>query len=248
MKLAREIPRTGPELAIQDPEVGEKLRAVRILRPDEVRTAMVIEKVKKELMAVGAYDPEMRAKLESAMDDPSLLTELATRHLSEEERLRWGMWDEDDPKYRRLEEADLLVKFVVDTYKDELQGFKIASVFQERIPPAQRKERLGTAMKLPGKMAFLTEVDALLTLAYDHWRVLSDRDRQRLVHHELEHLVVIDGTLALRGHDFEDFIPIVKVYGLHSEAGIFSTDGHVAAMLASAGQLDLLNPTMEREA
>jgi hypothetical protein len=231
------------ELAIDDLEYGPRIRESRILRPDEVQKVAVLKKVRELVEKANRLDKELAARLEAAMDAPSEFEKLAKNWLGEEEYLRMGYWPEEE-SFRQLDEAAALIEFVIATYRPELRPFRIEHLFQERVPPANRRIRLGTAMKLPGKMAHLSQIHAVITLAFGEWRFLTDRDRQRLVHHELSHLVVIDGGLAVQGHDFEDFGSIVALYGLRSESGRMNMDGRVAEALKKAvgSQLELAAP------
>ncbi len=237
-------------LAIEDQEYGPKIRETRITVPDERTIAMRITRVRERMEARGEYDENTkkgkknRAKLELIPERPAELLDLEQEYLSSEERQRDGEWpDSASGGFFILEEAVHIANFVIGTYRRALRPFKVAVVMAKKIPPTLRRGRLGTAAKLPGKMKFLATYDALLTLDFGHWSMLTDRDRQRLVHHELEHLEVGDrGQLQLRAHDFEDFVSIVDIYGLQSQSERFSTDGHVARALArGAAQLELLS-------
>lgn len=222
------------DLAIKDPKYGLRIRQSRILRPDERKVLEVVQQVRKELMSIGQLDSEMNARLEAALDDPIELGTLTSTYLDEESRLRLGYWPSEEP-YRVLDEGTAIKEFIVKRYREDLRPFGIVVVFQEEVPPVNRRGRLGTMTKLPGKMKFLTQYDAVVSLGFREWTRLTDADRQRLVHHELEHLEVIEGKVGLRGHDFEDFASIVGLYGLRSESERFSTDGEVADVLEQTG-------------
>lgn len=239
---ATDAPTDAAKSAIQHPDYGPRIRASRILPPPEREAATIVQRIRKNLMARGLMNDSMTARLEAALDDAGLLEELAVEWMEEEEHLRMGIWPDDGHDFRRIDEADALIAFVTNTYRMDLRDRRIVTVFQQRIPPVHRRGRLGTAAKLPGKMQFLTEYDAVVTLGFLDWSLLTDRDRQRLIHHELEHLEVSDeGRLVLRGHDFEDFARVIELYGLRSEAERMSTDGRSAAALERAGsQLSLL--------
>lgn len=235
----------GPRLAIRDEEFGPKIRSVRVLMPKEVRALDVVKKIQRGLEEIDAYDDEMKSRLEAALDSPEDLRALTGKYLDEAARMRLGVWGEEGADYRELEEADLILAFLIREYRPDLKGFRIATVFTESIAPVNRRGRLGTAFRMPGKMKHLSGVDAVVTLGFDHWRFLSDRDRQRLIHHEIEHFDTDDGKVVLVGHDFEEFVSIAVEYGLRSESGRFNTDGETAdALFEVAGQLELLNPTL----
>lgn len=236
------------KLAIADPEIGPLLRNVRIFPPAEATLRHRYAAVKAVMEAAEALDPDTekgrknRAKLEIAMEKVDVLFDLEKEWLSDDERRRFGMWlDEDD--FIVLTEAELILRYVVEHYRDSLAGFRIAIVAQKEIPAVNRRGRLGTATKLPGKLRYLAEWDAVITIDFGRWARLSDRDRQRLIHHELEHLDLNDERtgLRLRSHDFEDFASVIELYGLRSESGAFSTDGESADVLERWGaQLELL--------
>lgn len=234
------------KLAVRDEEFGARIQETRVLPPDERDREMRLRRVQQKIKAARAdvgddeTAKQLRARLESALDDTSELLKLEEKWLDEAERVRLGEWIHEPDAYVTHDEASAIAEFVILTFRRELQGHKIAVVFQRQVPPANRRERMGTAMKLPGKMSFLSGYEAVITLAWEHWIMLTDRDRQRLIHHELEHLVVDDG-LKLVGHDFEDFTRIIELYGLRSESERFPTDGATAEVLMSGGsQLTLL--------
>lgn len=230
----------GVRRAIDDAEIGPKLRACRIYTPAEVERSVVVSKIRRMVSELGRVDLALAEELEKALTDREAFTRLSERYFDVEERLRMGTWPEMD-QFRTLEEGVLLRDFVVRAYRPDLQGWKIAILFQEKLPPAARRERLGTAFKLPGKMHHVSGLHGIITISFQRWRRLTDTDRQRLMHHELEHLQVADGALTSRGHDFEDFASIVELYGIRSESGEMNMDDDVAEALyaAAAGQFEL---------
>ncbi len=234
---------TRARLAIDDEDVGPRLREVRILTGPEREALQVVEEVRRAVTKLGRaqIEPELTAQLEEALDDAEKLEGLARTWLSEQERLRLGYWDEEGDEFRSLEEALILRDFVVQHYRRELKVYRIPVIFQLKVPPANRRSRLGTAMKLPGKMHHLSQVHAVITLGFDSWIHLADADRQRLVHHELEHLVSDEGLKAV-GHDFEDFARIVELYGVRSVSERMAMDGAVAEAIerAVSSQFELL--------
>lgn len=225
------------KLAIRDSEKAHLFDEVRVRQASERTPEKIVEYIRGQLESAGKLTDDIRARLTLALDEPDKLFDVMRAHLTEHEQLVYGMWPGAD--FVDAGEAELIRDFIVRTYREDLQGFSIAMIFQKAVPPVNRRGRLGTAAKVPGKMHYLSSVDAVITLDYFRWLHLTDRDRQRLVHHELEHLEVDDG-LKLRTHDFEDFTSIVRLYGLRSESESFSTDGEVAAVLSGA-QLSLLD-------
>lgn len=235
-------------LAIADPKFEKKIRETRISTPDERSNTDRLRMVREAMEKANALGQDKagkknRARLELALDDIRELMKLEETWMSKEDRARLGEWIYED-EFIAHPEAMHILRFIIEKYRSDLSRFKIAILMQKEVPPVNRRGRLGTAMKLPGKMKFLSQVDACVTLNHSNWRTLSDKDRQRLIHHELEHLEVNqeNARLQLRAHDFEDFANIVVIYGLRSESGIFNTDGRSAdALEAWTSQLELIN-------
>ena len=208
------------------------------------------DRIRKKMEEAKALDPESSkgkknlARLELAKDDISIVLDLEKQWLSDDDRFRLGVWTSGEEKpFIIHDEAVILTRFVLNEYRSDIARFKIAIVMQQGIPPVNRKGRLGTATKLPGKLKFLAGYDAVITLDFSHWAMLTDKDRQRLIHHELEHLQENDdgNGLCLRSHDFEDFTDVIELYGLHSESNRFSVDTVTDKVLVRAGaQLELL--------
>jgi hypothetical protein len=230
------------ELAIEDPRYASDLEQVRILPASERSPEKTIQRICDILSINGTrtITEGDKSRLQLAMDEVDKLQDLVFGHMEDAERFRYGWWPKDKD-FVPSDEGALIRDFIIEEYREELHGYDIAMVFQQKINPVNRRGRLGTAQRLPGKMHHLTGgTHACITLDFRHWCSLTDRDRQRLVHHELEHLEV-DKGLKLRTHDFEEFVSIVDLYGLRSESQSFSTDGHVADSLGRAGaQLELL--------
>jgi hypothetical protein len=236
------------KLAIDHPEYGPEMRKTRILTPDEREAHLRLARIRSKMEEAKALDPETdagrknRAKLELATSDLSVLFKLELSWLSEDERFVLGTWTATKD-LKTHDEATLICKFVIETYRPDLRGYKIAVVMQKDVPPANGRGRLGTATRLPRKIHFISTVHAIVTVDFGEWCMLTDQDRQRLIHHELEHLHQNDDRngLVLLGHDFEDFISVIQLYGLRSESERFSTDGQCAEVLEQwSAQLELL--------
>lgn len=234
-------------LAIDDATFGPLIRKTRITTPEERTIDSRIRRVREKMEEAGALDfgrsphaKKNQAKLDLIPENPAILLDLEQAYLDEAEQFALGIWVSSD-SYIIHDEAVHIMQYVVETYRSDLQGHRLAVVMAQKIAPVLRRHRLGTATKLPGKMRFLSSWDALITLDFEQWRMLTDKDRQRLIHHELEHLERGDAGLQLRTHDFEDFTSVVGLYGLRSESERFSTDGRVAETLRrEAAQLELI--------
>lgn len=217
-------------------ECGERIAKARIWPVADRTREKKLDLVRAKMEAVFALDPQTdkgrknRAKLELAMDDFDVMANLLVEWISDEERLQLGEWMAEED-YMIHDESCAIADFVKATYRRDLLRHNIAIVVGKKIPPYLRRVRLGTAMKVSGKLSFLSEIEAIVTVDFNEWCSLTDADRQRLIHHELEHLTIGENGLQLRAHDFEEFVSVVEIYGLRSQSGRFSTDGPVADRL-----------------
>lgn len=115
----------------------------------------------------------------------------------------------------------------------------IAYVFRSPAAKDRGRDVWAKARKVSGLAAFLAvtptpleEPDFLdvgepptdffvVEVAADIWQTLNDRQKTALVDHELSHFDYLPGDpLKLTGHDLEEFVGVVRRYGLWS-AGVF---------------------------
>lgn len=128
----------------------------------------------------------------------------------------------------------------------DLQGVRIEYVFRDRAVKSKGRVTLGKARRVSGLNAFLVaaadgipddeanEPFFVVEIAADTWGRLDEAQQVALVDHELCHLLVdVDGALAIRGHDLEEFGCIVSRHGLwKSDVAHFGAE--VAEQLALA--------------
>jgi hypothetical protein len=96
-----------------------------------------------------------------------------------------------------------------------------------RSPAATRRGKtvLGTAAKASAKDCALLgeDVQFIITLSQDDWKVMPDRQKRALLDHELCHCraeVDDDGETkwSLAGHDIEEFTDILKRHGAWNDS------------------------------
>jgi hypothetical protein len=76
--------------------------------------------------------------------------------------------------------------------------------------------KLGECAKTSGKWRHLTEFDFVVVLHKESWTVLSNHQREALIHHELGHVGFCDDKWVIVKHDVEEFLTTFKRYGAWS--------------------------------
>lgn len=110
-------------------------------------------------------------------------------------------------------EIRILVKRMRKKYYQKFAKAKILTLMR-----SGKWDKWGTIQRV-GKMQREAGIDAdyILTLNADAWPKMSEKQHKALVDHELYHMALKKskkGTIfALRHHDVEEFVEIVKRYG-----------------------------------
>lgn len=132
-------------------------------------------------------------------------------------------------EFRPASAAETIGKRLIKEHHTHLLGVRVEYVFRDKAAKSKGKVKLGTARKMGGLNAWLaTDVDERATepeeffvieLAEDEWADLTDQQRVALVDHELSHCwaeVDDDGevVLAVKTHDLEEFVDVVRRHGL----------------------------------
>ncbi len=111
-----------------------------------------------------------------------------------------------------------LAQEIVAQYMPHLEDCRIGFVFRETAQTSGGKVIWGKCGKVPDKLRpYMTEeLDILVELAEDVWTTeLREEQKRALIHHELLHIIPAKKEgFTTRGHDFEEFIDILKIYGL----------------------------------
>jgi predicted metallopeptidase len=147
--------------------------------------------------------------------------------------------------YRLADEVRTIGEDLIATVKDHfpLQLVNVTYLFTDKAPEHQGRVVWGRARKVSGLAAFLAgpkEHDEfvagspffVIEISHPIWQKLSDAMRRALVDHELCHCEVEQDSngipkLSMRGHDFEEFVEIIRRHGLWS-----STESKVARAMA----------------
>ena len=169
----------------------------------------------------------LRCGDKGAVNDKLCLKCMAKAH----DRFVEPQWTETkDQQYAIALEATEIGADLVRAWHPELFGYspRIFYVFLRDTPVSKRQEVWGRAKRIAGLPAWLLrdDDDALtgepffvIELAYDVWKWLTYLQKIALVDHELSHCSIDDlGKLTMRGHEVEEFIPIVGRHGLWNES------------------------------
>jgi hypothetical protein len=72
---------------------------------------------------------------------------------------------------------------------------------------------LGKAKKVSADLQVHIDADFIIWLAKDEWRMLSPKQQNALVDHELSHCFWDGLTASMKSHDVEEFTHIIERYG-----------------------------------
>lgn len=168
--------------------------------------------------------------------------------------------------YRTAPEVADIAAELIDDHRPDLADVRIVYVFIDKAPTSMGRTVWGRARRIGGLNAVLAQLDDytdldrceepvpfyVVEISEDIWHGLDDRRRRALVDHELMHLlpeVGDDGAakLKLRGHDFEEFVAIIRRHGLWTSAA--EGAGRAAAEQLALDLADTLDSTTDpREA
>ena len=105
-------------------------------------------------------------------------------------------------------------------YHPNIADAKIAYLFIPKGSKGGGKVSLGKASRESAISNLLTNVDFVITLSYDQWQALDERQQLALLDHELCHCTVkrdkngIEVGWDLRKHDIEEFSEVVERHGI----------------------------------
>lgn len=156
-------------------------------------------------------------------------------------------------KWRWADEVEQIGLGLIGTVPDHepLGQAHILWLFMDTVPMSNGRYVLGRARRVSGWAAFLSSPPQEATsyadpapyytveIAEEPWHQLRAHQKRALVDHELCHLRVDDSgdapVLKMRGHDFEEFVAVIKRHGLWSTA---SQEGAMAMAEELSSALD----------
>ena len=156
-------------------------------------------------------------------------------------------------RWRWAPEVEAIGVDLIATVPDHepLGAAHIYWLFMDTVPMSNGRYVLGRARRVSGWAAFLAQgpVEAAsyespvpfftVEIAEQPWHQLRAHQKRALVDHELCHLKVdLDAdvpALKMRGHDFEEFIAVIRRHGLWSTA---SQEGAMAMAEELSSALD----------
>lgn len=138
------------------------------------------------------------------------------------------MADKPDWNVIRAEELDRTVGTMFEEVIAESHGdigeYEIAVLFKPKTWSKGGKEIAGKAALCGGQEKLLSDVDGVVTLAWDWWDAVATREQKvALLDHELSHFVVEfdddtgEATLTIVGHDVEEFLGVWERHGAWTE-------------------------------
>jgi hypothetical protein len=137
--------------------------------------------------------------------------------------------------YRLAVDVEQVALEVIEAHRRDLADVSIVYLFVDPPPTHLGRTIWGHARKITGLSAVLADLAAhdgaactepvpfaVVEISEEIWGRLDARRRRALVDHELMHLAVVQGddgpVLKMRGHDFEEFVDVIRRHGLWTSA------------------------------
>ena len=127
------------------------------------------------------------------------------------------------PKWEAAPEVEKIAIQCIGDHHSHLVEANIKYLFRRGKWSSQDRETWGKAYKASDRDKFLSGYDFILAINITVWSQLKGDQRIALVDHELSHCSRGDDDKAgnpmwyIRGHDLEDFVPVVRRYGPWNE-------------------------------
>lgn len=106
-----------------------------------------------------------------------------------------------------------IVEHVMEAYHEDLLDARIGILFRDEAPVVNGRVKLGAAKKVADDLRPYVPYDFLIWFAEDIWERLSERQRQALADHELQHCSFEGHKASMRKHDIEEFTCIIERHG-----------------------------------
>lgn len=122
-------------------------------------------------------------------------------------------WDED-AKFIEASGPEVVGRILVKTLHPHLINREIGYLFRESMQ-SRGSVTLAKASKVGGKLEHFSNLDFLIEVNWEQWKVLGVRERVALIDHELSHFDVDAerDTPVILPHDLEEFTSIVRRWG-----------------------------------
>lgn len=125
--------------------------------------------------------------------------------------------------YDASDEVVALAKKLIEDHHGHLIEANIKYLFRTGNWEVKKRDTWGQAKKVSKETNFLTGYDFIILLHQDVWAQLTPDDKEALLDHELQHCsagIDSDGNNVwyIQGHDFEDFLAIIRRHGLWTPA------------------------------
>lgn len=125
-------------------------------------------------------------------------------------------------KYTPAPEVEEIAKQLIDKFRPELSGWKIAYVFKATASKSKEGEILGQARRDNDLSRLLHGFDGMVIIAFDKWVSMDDDQKARLTFHELEHFApnIEKSCLDIIEHPINEFPSVIKIFGPGQESDI----------------------------
>jgi hypothetical protein len=106
-----------------------------------------------------------------------------------------------------------MARGIIAEYHPRLADARIFFIMRSEAPVTNGKVTLGKAKKVSADLQVHIDADFIIWLAKDEWRMLSPKQQNALVDHELSHCFWDGLTASMKSHDVEEFTHIIERYG-----------------------------------
>ena len=133
-------------------------------------------------------------------------------------------------KFTPAPEVQEIAGQLIDKFRPELSGWKIAYVFKAAASKSKEGEILGQARKDNDLSRLLHGFDGMVIIAFDKWVSMDNDQKARLVFHEIEHFApnIEKSCLDIVEHPINEFPSVVKIFGPAQESEISFIEAYQA--------------------
>ncbi len=126
------------------------------------------------------------------------------------------IWPEEKT-FLEAPQPEAIGKVLVDSIHQHLHAAEIGYLFREKMTDRDRT-RLAQASRVTGKLAHYSNLDLLIEVNWEQWRILPDARRIALIDHELCHFAKDadnkgNTVYKVVAHDLEEFNAIARRWG-----------------------------------
>lgn len=106
-----------------------------------------------------------------------------------------------------------LAERVIEQFHPHLKDARIAIIMRSEAPNTNGRITYGKCKKVSPESQVFMNFDFVIWLALDRWIMLSPKQKEALLDHELSHCQWDGLTAKIKGHDVEEFAHIIERHG-----------------------------------